>query len=111
MNTFLEELEAKLLNQREWLPGLCCLLKGRAGYLAERVDKAERVQMLLQSALLGSNREQGRCLLGLLIIHPARIYGRVWRKTIFKRPLIVVYGERFSEFLNGGWKFLKLIRV
>ena len=27
----------------EWLPCLCCLLKGRAGYLAERVDKAERV--------------------------------------------------------------------
>lgn len=45
---------------REWLPCLCCLLKGRAGYLAERVDKAERVQTLLQSALLGSNREQGR---------------------------------------------------
>ena len=44
----------------EWLPCLCCLLKGRAGYLAERVDKAERVQTLLHSALLGSNREQGR---------------------------------------------------
>jgi hypothetical protein len=44
----------------EWLPSLCCLLKGRAGYLAERVDKAERVQTLLQSALLGGNREQGR---------------------------------------------------
>lgn len=36
---------------REWLPCLCCLLKGRVGYLAERVDKAERVQTLLQSAL------------------------------------------------------------
>ena len=45
---------------REWLPGLCCLLKGRAGYLAERVDKAERVQTLPQSALLGSNREQAQ---------------------------------------------------
>lgn len=42
----------------EWLPSLCCLLKGRAGYLAERVDKAERVQTLLQSALLGSNPEE-----------------------------------------------------
>lgn len=43
---------------REWLPCLCCLLKGRAGYNAERVDKAERVQTLLQSALLGSNPEE-----------------------------------------------------
>lgn len=51
----------------EWLPCLCCLLKGRAGYLAERGDKAERVQTLLQSALLGSNREQGRAVDGTLI--------------------------------------------
>lgn len=43
----------------EWLPSLSCLLKGRAGYLAERVDKAKRVQTLLQSALPGRNREQG----------------------------------------------------
>lgn len=40
----------------EWLPSLCCLLKERAGYLAERVNKAERVQTLLQSTLLGSSR-------------------------------------------------------
>lgn len=44
---------------RECLPSLCCLLKGGAGYLAERVNKAERVQTLLQSALQGSNREEG----------------------------------------------------
>jgi len=40
----------------EWLPSKCCLLKERAGYLAERVNKAERVQTLLQSTLLGSSR-------------------------------------------------------
>ena len=40
----------------EWLPSLCCLLKERAGYLAERVNKAERVETLLQSTLLGSSR-------------------------------------------------------
>lgn len=34
----------------KWLPSLCCLLN--AGYLAERVNKVERVQTLLQ----GSNR-------------------------------------------------------
>lgn len=48
----------------EWLPSLCCLLKGRAGYLAKRVDKAERLQTLLKSSLQGSNRadDQGRHL-------------------------------------------------
>lgn len=38
------------------LPSVCCLLFERAGYLAERVNKAERVQTLLHSTLLGSSR-------------------------------------------------------